>query len=383
MDIVLISPVAFGQPHDGHQQAVLSDVYALLDNGLRVGFVGFTYEGKAPGSMGLSPSLLLHARRGSFAVRFARGIFGGYPPSAERLYGSEAHVAVREFLNKTRPRIVIIDDVSVSGYIPLVRDLLPASKVILRSHNVMQDVRRVHLNRSHGPLKAAIKLDCNRYIEMEKKAVDGADDHWAITLSDAARMTELYGRPTRYLPVSIDIERYRSVSLDSGRVNGFVHIGTIDYRRQADFSRFLDVSWPKVLQADPGSTLLLAGQVPAALMPRTNVRCLGRVRDDAEVYAAGRFAVNFQKSTGGVKLKTLTSLAAGRVLLSTPEGVEGLPLTSGEHYWDMESTLVNGHLKTIMNDPDGARAISLAGRQYVEQNHSRASIASQVRHLLN
>jgi hypothetical protein len=151
----------------------------------------------------------------------------------------------------------------------------------------------------------------------------------------------------------------------------------LDFRRRSDLDSFLNVSWPKVLRADSGATLTMAGTLRGNAIPARNVTYCGRVASDADVYRLGRFALNFQSSTGGVKLKTLTSLAAGRTLVSTAAGVEGLPLESGQHYWDIDRFLSTPRLRELLQDVRATQPVADAGRQYVMANHSRASLARQ------
>lgn len=375
MDIVLISPVSPFAPRDGHRLAVLSDVQAILDNRLRLGLITFKYGDEEDTIAPLCPNKTIVARGGGFISRFVRGLFKGLPPSAERLYSATAHREVRAALLEWNPRVIIIDDASVAGYIPLIRDILPQARVVLRSHNVMHDVRLEQLRRTGGATRPAVRYDCEKYLAFERKAVEMCDDHWAITPADAVRMTELYHRPASYLTVSVPLEKYQALQPDEGRANGFVHVGTLDFRRRSELGSFLNASWPKVLYADSGATLTLAGALWGGTIAAQNVTYCGRVASDVDVYRLGRFALNFQSSTGGVKLKTLTSMAAGRTLLSTPAGVEGLPLESGRHYWDIGTFLSSLDLKEMLQDMRATQAIADAGRQYVEANHSRTSLA--------
>jgi len=254
--------------------------------------------------------------------------------------------------------------------------------VVLRSHNVMHDVRLEQLRRTKGLTKPAIQFDCEKYIAFERKAVESCDAHWAITEADAARMNEIYHRPASCLSVSLPLEKYEALLPEQGRSNAFVHVGTIDFRRRSDLSQFLGESWPKVLKADSSATLTLAGSVHGKPIAARNVNYSGRVTCDADVYRLGRFALNFQSSTGGVKLKTLTSLAAGRALVSTVQGVEGLSIKPGCHYWEIDSFMLSPHLKDMLRDPGASRSTADAGRQYVAANHSRVAISSQFSKLL-
>jgi hypothetical protein len=303
-------------------------------------------------------------------------------PSFERLYSQEAETAVRTALVRWKPSVIIIDDSSVAGYIRAAREILPSSRVILRSHNVMHDVRNSQLSRTKGAKRIPVRYDCEKYLAFEAWAVKSCDEHWAISRADAKRMTALYHTPCQHLDVSVPLSNYEAIAVTSGRPNGFVHVGTLDFRRRSELALFLRVDWPQILDSDPSSTLTLAGKLYGREIVAPRVRYLGQVDDDAAVYREGRFALNFQSSTGGVKLKTLTSLAAGRTLLSTEQGVEGLNLVPGTHYLDLASFASAKQTKTLLNNPDDTAAIALAGRTYVRENHSRSAVAQHAKVLL-
>jgi polysaccharide biosynthesis protein PslH len=386
MDILLLAPVSPFEVRDGHTMAVASDMRAVLDNGLTVGVISFLYGNQRPAICTESPercqSRFFPVRSGSFPVRFMRGLFAQVPPSAERLYSEQSIAGVRQALKDWRPRFVIVDDVSMAGYIPLVRDIVPCARVILRTHNVMQDVRWEHFVQAKGLLKLPVGLDLDRYMGFEADAMQSCDAHWAISRKDAARMTAIYGNPSASLSVSIGEERYAPVGIDEGEQNLFVHVGSLDFRRRSDLELFLRCSWPKIRAAVPQAAAHFAGLLVGSRINAPGVTYAGRIEDDAAAYRKGRFALNFQNTTGGVKLKTLTSLAAGRTLVSTSKGVEGLRLVAGEHYLHMRSLLATDRLAELIGDAESNKRIGNAGREWVLQNHSRAAIAAQFGTLL-
>jgi hypothetical protein len=245
----------------------------------------------------------------------------------------------------------------------------------------MHDVRREQLEKTTCPTYIAVKIDSDRYHDFECASLACADSHWAITQADADRMTELYGFPSRVLSVSIQMERYTKISIKEGRHNHFVHVGTLDFRRRSDLESFLHRSWPKVRAVDADAAITFAGALHGKGIYAPGVSYAGPVEDDADVYRQGRFALNFQRTTGGIKLKTLTSLAAGRTLISTGRGIDGVPITSGEHYWDMKTFLSN-RLRDVLADTEGLQRMADTGRAWVEAHHSRKAVATQFMSLL-
>lgn len=383
MDIAVISPVSPFEPRDGHTLAVLSDVHAVLDNGLSLGVIAFTYGSeKAPGNIPCATKLI-EARKGGAVSRFFRGFVKGLAPSLERLYTSDATLQIRAALKAWMPKVVILDDASVAGYVNLVREIVPNARVILRSHNVMHDVRKEQLEATAGLLRLPVRFDCQRYIAFERRAVQTCDEHWSITQADAQRMIALYGRPCSHFSVSLPVESYTRLSIDAGRNSRFIHVGTVDFRRRSDLKHFMSVSWPKLLAVNPEATLTMAGKLYGSTIKAPNVTYMGPVASDTEIYNQGRWALNFQRRTGGLKLKTLTSMAAGRVLISTPQGVEGLPLSSGHQYWDLNTLLDARNVAEILRDDRNAKAMAEAGREYVVSQHSRTVVAKQFQRLLN
>jgi glycosyltransferase involved in cell wall biosynthesis len=386
MDVLLLGPVNPFGARGGHSMALASDVSAVLDNKLTLGVITLLYKNWQPDVRTEEPkgcvARFFQAREGPFPIRYMRGLFAAVPPSVERLYSAEAVAGIRGALKEWKPKIVIVDDVSMAGYIPLIRDINPAAKVILRTHNVMQDVRREHLDCTKGPLKLPVWHDYRRYVRFEAKAIESCDAHWAISEEDAARIKHLYGRSSSYLSVSIQHERYTPLGIGEGVRNFFVHIGTLDFRRRGDFESFLRVSWPKIRAAAPQAAINFVGDLVGRKINAPGAIYSGPVKDDVAAYRKGRFSLNFQSTTGGIKLKTLTSLAAGRTLVSTPRGVEGLGLVAGEHYWDMTSFLSANDLAELIDNPESTKRMGQAGRDWVVDKHSRRAIASQFNRLL-
>jgi|SRR5580698_2014111 glycosyltransferase involved in cell wall biosynthesis len=386
MDVVLLAPVNPFAARGGHGMALASDVRAILDNHLSLGVFGLQYKNWQPGveieEINQCDTRFFNARDGAFPLRFMRGLFGGMPPSLERLYPAEAVAGARAALKQWKPKVVIVDDVSMAGYIPLVREIVPSAKIILRTHNVMQDVRREHLDQTRGALIIPIGLEYRRYLHFEARAMQACDAHWAISEEDANRAVDLYGRASGTLSVSIDHERYTPIGLEEGKRNLFVHIGTLDFRRRADFESFLRLGWPKIRAAAPQAAVKFVGDLVGPPIPAPGATYTGPVKDDVDAYREGRFALNFQNTGGGIKIKTLTSLAAGRTLISTPRGVEGFSLIAGTHFWDMASFLSAEHLAEVMRDGEHCRRMGQAGREYVIDKHSRTAIAQNFAGLL-
>ncbi len=91
--------------------------------------------------------------------------------------------------------------------------------------------------------------------------------------------------------------------------------------------RFLKNCWPEIISACPHARLNVGGYIyrafPAEEFPQ--VKFLGHVTDIESQYAEAEIIVNPAWIGTGLKIKTVEALAAGKPLVTTPKGVEGMP----------------------------------------------------------
>jgi glycosyltransferase involved in cell wall biosynthesis len=79
---------------------------------------------------------------------------------------------------------------------------------------------------------------------------------------------------------------------------------------------------------------------------------------------------------GGVRLKVLEAMAAGRALVSTPFGVEGSGARDGREALLADDPAVLGrHLATVLVDRDRSGALAAAGRALAEQQRWSRTLA--------
>ena len=74
---------------------------------------------------------------------------------------------------------------------------------------------------------------------------------------------------------------------------------------------------------------------------------------------------------GGTRLKVYEALAMGSPLVSTTIGVEGLPLTPGEHYLSADDARgLAAHTVRLLREPAAGRELARHARDFVEANFS-------------
>jgi glycosyltransferase involved in cell wall biosynthesis len=132
--------------------------------------------------------------------------------------------------------------------------------------------------------------------------------------------------------------------------------------------------WPIVIRELPDARLLLVGRNPTDEVRRLaggSVHVTGTVPDLEPYYARTRVAVAPLRSGGGSRLKILEALAAGRPVVATTIGAEGLEDLIGRGVTIADDPLAMAEAITVrLRDQDMSAAEGRAGAGAVERDHS-------------
>jgi hypothetical protein len=136
--------------------------------------------------------------------------------------------------------------------------------------------------------------------------------------------------------------------------------GNLGYRPTVRAARwFADRVWPRLRQAVPSATWVLAGARPAPeirrLAERPGVELHGNVDDLAPHLGRARLSIAPMASGSGVPLKILESLAAGVPVLADPWSAAGLEDPSAVIEAEGEDSWVTAAVELLTDDGAAAR----------------------------
>ncbi len=194
-------------------------------------------------------------------------------------------------------------------------------------------------------------------------------------------MLSLYGREVdAVVPSAVDVPE-PAVTLSGERVLGW--LGTHEYEVNVEgLARFVEEAW-EPLGRDGFRLLVVGGGAPPeveALERYPGVEILGYVEDLDEVFSQLSGAVVPLWRGPGVKLKTVTFMAAGVPVVGTPVAVEGIDGRDGEHFLvAQEPAALAQAARRLVADRDLARRIGHAGRELVSADYSWPSVGAQFR----
>jgi glycosyltransferase involved in cell wall biosynthesis len=150
-----------------------------------------------------------------------------------------------------------------------------------------------------------------------------ADAVIAIQQSEAATLREMLpGTDVLVVEHGLDAQ-YVAVTEEAKHCVGLLGAGSL--ANIAGLNWFLDEVWPLVSSQVPTATLLVYGRLSQALKRSDKqVRLEGLVDHTSDAYKRFAIAINPIWMGTGLKIKTVEALAAGRPVVSTSVGAEGL-----------------------------------------------------------
>jgi glycosyltransferase involved in cell wall biosynthesis len=166
------------------------------------------------------------------------------------------------------------------------------------------------------------RLRAAEFRAVERRAYPRMDRVLCVSEADAA-VVRAGGGQALLAPNGVD-DAFFDVT---GPGEGALFFGAMDYEpNRRGLERFLAEGWPVVQRALPGARLQVAG--PGSERFEGG---LGVVEDLPALLATVRAVIVPIWEGGGTRLKVLEALAAGRAVVSTPLGAEGIGFEHGRH----------------------------------------------------
>jgi glycosyltransferase involved in cell wall biosynthesis len=249
---------------------------------------------------------------------------------------------------------------------------------VLDEHNVEFRLNETLARAGQGAAYRVYARRERRLRRAEELAACRAADR-VLAVSDADREAlerELPGVRVAVVPNGVDLEALRAEPLPpSDAAPTGVFVGKMDYRPNVDGARWLcDEVLPHIRERVPSFRVAIVGRDPAP-----SVASLGRV-DGVEVTGAvadvrphlrgAALALVPLRAGSGTRLKVLEAMAAGRPVVSTSLGAEGIEARDGEHLLlaDDARSFADAAVR-VAGDRTLAERLAASGRRLVEERY--------------
>jgi glycosyltransferase involved in cell wall biosynthesis len=291
------------------------------------------------------------------AVRWLRG----RPPLLDRYSGFEDQVR-RQI--RGHYRVAVIEHFWCAPYAAALRP--HADVLVLDLHNVESVLARSHARAVRGLEAAVFNRFAAAYERLEREWLPRFDVVLAASEEDRRRirhpLAAVYPNALPDIPAP-----------DVPEVNRIVFSGNLEYHPNVAAVRwFHSRVWPRIRARIPGLEWRLVGRNPHAIARLVRgddrIRVTGPVEDAIAELAAAKVCLVPLLSGSGTRFKILEAWAAGRAVVSTTLGAEGLGSHAGENLLiaDQPESFANAVIEAL-ETPELRRHLGASGRALYQQ----------------
>ena len=285
-----------------------------------------------PGSLGLYTGIRDHTSI-ERAIQYLCRFFSPAPFAASSFGGRSVKRLLSRWIAEQRFDVAVCDFIVPAHNFP--ETLATAS--VLFEHNVETTLwRRRAAAERHLVKRAAYAIEARKMERFERRAVARFDHVVAVSAVDRNELTAFTDRARiTVVPTGVDLEQFGRVRLTEPKSPLVIFLGSMDWEPNiGGVEWFCAEVWPRVLAAVPGARMRIVGRKPHARVQRlacATVEVTGAVPSVLDHLGEAAVFVVPLLVGGGTRLKIFEGMAAGRAVVSTTIGAEGLDVSHGEN----------------------------------------------------
>jgi glycosyltransferase involved in cell wall biosynthesis len=303
--------------------------------------------------------------------RVVQALLINRPSPVGAVYSRRFVRIVRDIVARWHPDVTQIEHDSLGYCLPSLRATRTATVLVCHDPglNASRDLVRI----SRGRRQLAHRIDVLAWHRFWERTLPCADAVVAFTPQDARLISEQApGTPVSSIPLGIDIPVAGSdpVGVPPPRitfVGGYVHPPNAD----AALSLMRSIM-PLVRRQRPGLGLTLVGAGPTRMMQRAageNDHITGPVASVAPYVDEAALLVLPIRLGGGMRVKLLEGLAAGKVVIASRLAAAGLEVDDGEHLRIAETDEEFARaILELLADPEARRRMGQSARAWAQDH---------------
>lgn len=265
----------------------------------------------------------------------------------------------------------------------------PKPKVLF-THNIEAVIWERHYRLSRNPIWKAVSYREYRLLErMEREYVSRAEHVLAVSENDRDFFLK-YAPESRMsvIPTGVDVD-YFSPRDGEEDPSSIVFTGSMDWTANEDgIVFFIENVLPLVRRRFPRAKLWVVGRRPTSRLQQigrsiTDVEVTGTVDDIRPYLSRGSVYVVPLRVGGGTRIKIFEAMAAGKAVVSTTIGAEGLPVQDGENILlaDDAETFAKC-VVDLLSDDVRRKNLGAAARKLVSENYSWKAVGKTMAKVL-
>jgi glycosyltransferase involved in cell wall biosynthesis len=316
-------------------------------------------------------------RKSLIRARLAASLARGVPIMVAHAHLPAFASLLRALAGRFDPDVIHFEPAEIAQYLRSVGQTRARCVVVVHEPGAAGAAERWQ---SFPPLKRAARwLDVLAWRRFERAVGARADLVVTLTARDEDAMRGVAGRVAR-VPLAIPT-RDAPLNPIGSEPPSALFVGGYTHPPNEDAAlRLLRSIWPRVREALPEATLELVGDSPTPAMLEAigeGVVARGRVADLEPLLNAAAAVVLPIRLGGGMRVKSIEALSAGKAVVASRRAVEGLDVVDGRELLmaETDAQFVEATVR-VLEDVELRRRLAGAARDWAEVHVSVEAVTS-------
>jgi sugar transferase (PEP-CTERM/EpsH1 system associated) len=307
------------------------------------------------------------------------------PDLAERMWSADFQAKFMRLLRDVRPDAVQVEGLEMARYpLELGAPGSMAYRLVYDAHNVeyVLQARAAHMAARSLAVRPAIysAIQAFKLRRFEIRLWCAAAHTLTVSAADAGAVRELAPEAAvTVVPNGVDVDSYQPTQPGSQDPSLVLFVGRMDFRPNVEAVEWFCRSvWPAVRQTHAGARFAIVGASPGRqvrALSGPDVDVTGYVADVRPWLARAGVVVVPVRSGSGTRLKVLEAMAAGKAIVSTALGVEGIAVEPGLHALVTDTAAGFGAaVSEVLADPARGRALGDSARRLAIERYGWSSV---------
>ncbi|MGH9530568.1 MAG: glycosyltransferase family 4 protein, partial [Terriglobales bacterium] len=241
---------------------------------------------------------------------------------------------------------------------------------VLFQHNVESEIWRRHATTESNPAKRLMyQFEFKKMLRYEQSIIRRFRHIIAVSEHDRALMQPWAGNSKiTIVPTGVDVAQYRPSSETHDTAPIVMFVGSMDWEPNIDAVEFFrNEIWPLVTAKIPAARFVIVGRNPDRRVQKlasSSIEITGRVASVADQLQKAAVVIVPLRIGGGTRLKIYEAMAAGKAVVSTTVGAEGLDVSPGRDIGIADNPAdFAGAVVSLLNDRDLRRRYERAASE--------------------
>ena len=300
--------------------------------------------------------------------------------NVSRFYNKTFEQELIQLLSNESFDVVQLEGTFVGPYISSIRKVYKGF-IVLRMHNVEYEIwQRLSYNEQNPIKKLYLTILSKQLKKYESKIIKQVDAIIPVTDQDGSKFRQLHPKGIyKTIPAGINLDTWKFAPSES--TSNWYHIGSMEWHANAKaVNWYVKEIHPLISKNNSSYQLNLAGK-GIDIDNFSDVRQLvvsQNVEDAYQFVKSCDVCIVPLKSGSGIRLKILEAMAAGKIVISTTIGAQGIDYVDQEHLLIADSpTKFLEIFKKLENKEIEFSKITKNARKLIEENYSTKALASK------